>query len=1061
QFVIKPKDDIVAPLWIARLNILNTSNIRVTAGGGTALEAVATLNGSMDINANLRPLSVVNFKAMEFEELVVQTKAPYLKVKTFKAGLASPQKSVGGFPVSLKDPEMILTTDQAGLRFTMDMDLAGMATLPKASCTFDLLGKISFAGGRPDWGWDKPEVKVSRISLDGPVGPVKVKGFVEFFDGDATYGNGVRGGLKAEMMAGLELEANAMFGRKEFSYWYVDARLKLPPPGIPLSPPVPLSAFGFGGGAFYNLKQKNLPTAQELFDEKFTVTDLYEPAAGNVGFSATIILGMSDGELFQAEGKLITVIDVRNMAVRSVEINVKTAQLAALMKTKDAAIKGYGIIRYDFAQNIFEASIGTEVDVKAVMKGSSWLSFHVNGGSKQWFIKIGEPDHPNSFPMYGFASFNSYFMAGSAGLLPEMPLPPSEVIRQTGYAGSRPFYAEGQMRGLKLAFGANMQFTDQGPQDFSFLIFYARLGAGIGFDLTLQQFQTGCDGTANNLPGINGWYANGQLWAWLYGEAGIELDAWFFKGRATILKVGAAALLRAGLPNPVWFEGWFGGEYNVLGGLVKGNLRFNVNFNQEKKCVPEANPFVGDPLISQINPTGEGISIMANPQVAFNFPVDKDLDFVLQDRDGNDRLQRFKLVITQYELVNTKTGVVEFGIGKNSEVVVSHDNYLASLFTTVALNPQTNYRVVINVKVQEWVFDGNRYRDYVFPSKGGKVVQQSDDRTTFKTGDCVKNLAEQHTLLASYPFNGQRFVLQDEERNGKLMLQKPVPCLFGDNVYEVVAKFTSFGPSGNQEQEVPVAMGLAGKELNFRLPRLPNDAITLVRFVQKRKPKAAGNQLATQVVSAFRTQNLYARDVAAVRQPEFLANTSTIETRRTSLSGTSLTEKAFEEIEIYRYFFKTSKFNVLSDKLANANDEVNAVKTSAVGILESYDVAFDAAEGFDVFDVSGGTYQNDVGKQFAIRPIVHLAEEDRWYKNYAGDYLYKSYWLASLGGYYGISLANARDLVGNYGGAPPTGPVNLVSWSAEPPLSQSEIRAVSAASKSITNETSAIKSIGK
>ena len=382
--------------------------------------------------------------------------------------------------------------------------------------------KFGFNGRRPEWGVDGPEVKVSRVRVKGAAGPVEVDGFLEFFDDDETYGNGIRGGIKTEMLAGMEVEANAMFARKSFSYWFVDARLKLPAPGIPIAPPLPLSVFGFGGGAFYNLKQKPLPSAQDLFDEKFTVTDLYEPSAGNVGFKATIILGMSDGKLFQANGTLSTVIDIDNMSIRSIQIDANMAELADLMQTKDAAIKGIGIIRYDFAEDIFEALVGMEVDVKdgttglSIMKGSSALGLYVGARSKQWYIKIGEPDHPNSFPMYGFASFDSYFMAGTAGLLPEMPPPPQEVIRQTGYLPSRPFYSNGQMRGSESWPSARICNSPiRGPADFTFLIFYASIGAGIGFDLTLQQFETGCDGTAGNVPGINGWYANGQLWAWL------------------------------------------------------------------------------------------------------------------------------------------------------------------------------------------------------------------------------------------------------------------------------------------------------------------------------------------------------------------------------------------------------------------------------------------------------------------------------------------------------------------------------------------------------------------
>ncbi|MEO5976013.1 MAG: hypothetical protein ABIS36_17120 [Chryseolinea sp.] len=1057
EFVMKPKNDISAPLWIARLNILATSNIHVTEGDGKDFEAVATLNGSLDIGTTIKSLGVINIKAMEFEELVVQTREPYITVKTFRAGLASPQKEVAGFPASLKDPELIIKGNQAGLRIDLDLELADVLDLPAiptANLTIDIVGDIAFDGRRPIWGGNTA-ASYSRVRVKGAAGPISLDGYLQFFDGDEVYGNGIRGGIKGEVI-GAGLDFDAMFARKSFAYWFVDARQKMPPPGIPIAPPLPLSLFGWGGGVFYNMKQKPLPTAQELFDDKFTTSDLYEPSAGNVGFKATIILGMSDGKLFQANGTLTTIIDVHNMAVRSIQIDANMAQLADLMHTKDAAIKGIGIIRYDFAEEVFEALVGMEVDVKdgstglSVMKGSSALGLHVGKRSKQWYLKIGEPDHPNSFPMYGFASFDSYFMAGTADLLPEMPSPPQEVVKQTGYMPSRPYYSDGQMRGLKVAFGASMQFTDKGPANFTFLIFYASIGAGIGFDLTLQQFETGCDGTAGNVPGINGWYANGQLWAWLHGAAGVDVDVDFLpRAKVEAFKVQAAALLRAGLPNPLWFEGWFGGGYSVLGGLVKGQMNFKVAFNEEKKCYPQSNPFSGDPLISQINPNGADVSVMANPQVAFNYPVEKDLDFELVEPDGNVKTHRFKLSIQQLDLVNVKTGKTDFTNGKDGRIVISEDNYKATLFTTQALEAQTDYRVVVNIRVTEWSEAGSYYADYIFPKGSGKRVEQIDANTTFKTGDCVKNLKEPHVLLASYPFDKQRYLLQEEERNGKIILEKGIPCLFGDNVYEVKARFTSYGAT-QTTQDVAVTMSAGGSQLNFHLPVLPKDAITQIQIIQFRKPAPANSGATPSMTSSLNTRNLYASS-AYSGMSEYQGKVNTATTVRTSLVGLSLTQKpTLEEFEIYHYFFKTSKFNSLADKLAASNDEVTATRTSKIGNLEGFNAEYAAAEGFDVFDVHGGTYRNGAGNSYAIRPLIFLREDDRWLQRYANDQLYHAYFMALFGGYPSITLGNVRDQLGNYGGFPPMGPVELAPWSGEPALSQLEINGVSKTSQLAT-----------
>jgi hypothetical protein len=175
-------------------------------------------------------------------------------------------------------------------------------------------------------------------------------------------------------------------------------------------------------------------------------------------------------------------------------------------------------------------------------------------------------------------------------------------------------------------------------------------------------------------------------------------------------------------------------------------------------------------------------------------------------------------------------------------------------------------------------------------------------------------------------------------------------------------------------------------------------------------------------------------------QQEYQANQSTVITRQTSLSALSLTEKAVEEIEIYRYHFKTSQFNTLTEKIAASVDGGDAVRQNTFGILESYQVGFSAAEGFDIFDVNGGKYQNNAGESFVLRPLVFLTEDDRWYKNYVKDHFYKSYWIAAFGGYGSdISLAYLRDILENGNGLPPVRPVSLSNWSAEPALSIAEI----------------------
>src|SRR5690606_7054683 len=86
--------------------------------------------------------------------------------------------------------------------------------------------------------------------------------------------------------------------------------------------------------------------------------------------------------------------------------------------------------------------------------------------------------------------------------------------------------------------------------------------------------------------GIDGWYANGQAYAFVTGKIGIRVNLRFYKGKYEILNIGAAAILQAKGPNPFWMKGHVGGRYRILGGLIKGRCNFEITVGKE--CVPVA-----------------------------------------------------------------------------------------------------------------------------------------------------------------------------------------------------------------------------------------------------------------------------------------------------------------------------------------------------------------------------------------------------------------------------------------------------------------------------------------
>ncbi len=152
-------------------------------------------------------------------------------------------------------------------------------------------------------------------------------------------------------------------------------------------------------------------------------------------------------------------------------------------------------------------------------------------------------------------------------------------------------------------------------------------------------------------PGINGWYAEGQAYAYLEGAIGIKVTVFRIKIEQEILRVGAGALLEAKLPNPqgFWMRGNVNGYYSLLGGRVKGRCDFGFELGEQCQWQAVDNPeetsmVDGLSVISALTPEQgkQAIDVFAAPQAVFNLPVDK--PFTLSDTLKGQQ-QQFKLII--------------------------------------------------------------------------------------------------------------------------------------------------------------------------------------------------------------------------------------------------------------------------------------------------------------------------------------------------------------------------------------------------------------------------------
>ena len=138
--------------------------------------------------------------------------------------------------------------------------------------------------------------------------------------------------------------------------------------------------------------------------------------------------------------------------------------------------------------------------------------------------------------------------------------------------------------------GVMMGASAWGYIDVDLGLFYGSLGALAGFDVSLRKIgNTPCMNIPRT-PGYNGWYAEGQMYAYLYAKFGIHVDLGFWEERFPIIDAGIGGVLRMGLPNPTYVTGEARVKLNLLCGLI------NINRKFEFECGDRCDIFYGNAL---------------------------------------------------------------------------------------------------------------------------------------------------------------------------------------------------------------------------------------------------------------------------------------------------------------------------------------------------------------------------------------------------------------------------------------------------------------------------------
>ena len=1014
---VKTEKDIRFNVWKANVHLTKDSYIEMQVKEGE-FRPKASLNGSLNLASGLKKedkqesssqpkdtsKSVINFEGITFQKMVLQTESPNFSVDYF--GVKGKLK-IANFPIAINEIGLRTPTgNKAELFFDFEINLTSEGDGANGGASkLAIKGKLDEQGNK----WKFDGVKLEHLFIQMDVAGMQLKGAIFIFEDDPTYGTGFAGAVGAKFSTGmqLEVEAKALFGRtKTFRYWFADAQVTIPN-GIPVFTGFALNSFG---GGFYNRMKMagNTNVKDAAFKEIGASTSgvIYEPYEDNafgmkasVGiitqnsedlFHATVEFGMAfrkSGGLqeiyFKGFGELIAALPTdffdkvsSNLAGIADENNPGIPA-----QSPSGAISANVFIGFDFVNDIFQSTSEVYINF-GILKGigpsgrAGWLDFYVS--SDEWHLMVGTPEDRVGVKIdLGILKIqmDSYFMTGDD--LPGSPPPPPIVADILGLDVSELDY----MRDLNmlesgkgLAFGASLSVS---TGDLTFLIFYARFDAGVGFDIMLKDYGDAyCKGSSEPV-GMNGWYANGQAYAYLQGELGLTFKLFGSKKKIPIISGGGAVLLQARLPNPAWFRGYLGGKYNLLGGLIKGRFRFKVELGEKCEIIG-GSPLDGIVVISDLTPKdGSGdVDVFVAPQAVFNLQINK--VFELPDETGD---RKYKILLDDFSV--TKSGEKIEG-----ELKWNDRNDVAAFYSHEILPPNSKLKAAVQLHFEE--YKNGSWQ--VIKSDGKKAVEVKE--VNFTSGEAPKTIPLSNVDYM-YPVLGQKNFFIKEYNNAYIKLKRGQTYLF-DALPDWKKEMIMTAATGST-LNTQYVYNTAKKQLSYTLPK---GMIKETKYSVAIKLISKGSSLDDNVSEKYTTKNLGNNDSE---------NTANIKSRKAEGSVTKDGER-----ELLTHEFRTSLHATFYDKMRDMNNNKDLYEHIQYPYGLTLLTAIDNQEAFDLIELRGNEYSGS-------KPLVVASAvlDDNYYKKEIYPLIYDNY---PFGGT--LEVNRETDKVG----VPPVQGVEPMTW---------------------------------
>ncbi len=963
-FAVQPGRNLEASVLAAKIDLAPSSTIIISKKEGKLLPE-AILHGTLSVNAG----SGVSLQQVGFTDLHIASQKPYVRNGVWSFANGNKQ-TAANYPISIESIDFRYNAQD--LQLNVGVLLGMMSESDKgfsAKTVVSVTGEIAEADTVPQSDgtvsvaqqeWKYKDTRISDIKIKVDMDVFALDGTLSLYREHAVYGRGFRGEIDAKFKPGPGVKVIAQFGRADgYRYWYADALMRFgntaPNPGF--------AVYGIGGGAYYQMSLEPAAIATDGFQtiqgehDKTTIGATrsgatYVPDQSvKMGFKASVIVGTAPSPRpFNGDATFEMAFNKR-MGVKYIRFRGEGYFLTPIDERDETPMWADLSIDYDFNNQALNGLLDLYVDAYDVMRGVN--ANHNAGrvvmhfGSEKWYVWLGSPSQRIGVNIAGLAEATAYLMVGDE--IEDMPAPLNglqvssgnlqDVLDELSDNAARTG-TDAEM-GKGFVFGASFQAAI--GKDDPDAVFYGFFRAGAGFDIMLQDMGAmTCKGRSGSV-GINGWYAKGQVWAYLQGAVGINVNLKFIKGKFEAFRFLAAVVMQAEMPNPVWVQGTAFGEFSILNGLVKGDCDFQVTIGE--RCDFESDAPIAMEIIADMQP-GSGsseVDVFTTPQVAFNIAVDTPVEMLTEEE---------KYVSYRVKLNYLK--VTHNGSPINGDLRWNEDKTVVAFKSERILPPQSTLKAEALLTWQELI--NNTWTD----------LDATEAReVTFTTGE-APNYIREDIVDYSYPVRDQYAFLQDEHGTGYMQLTYIMDYLFKPvddqgRSWEYVARFSK----PNATSYIDQALTYKGYRISFAVPDgLTNESVYQLSFLKK---PAAATQIDENVV---RTES----------EVE-LADANNVTAAERNIEGTL----AMADIEtLYAYGFRTSQYNTFSAKV----DAMYGQQTTA-GIVEDI-IIYKVGVQLNMPEVWGET---ELGGTHGQPPLVKMYADltNTWFANHMHPLLYEHY----------------------------------------------------------------------